>query len=118
MYMNVELLILAFGSWYIRSLDWLQHHLFTCPSKKFLHIDCPGCGLQRSFIYLLRGDFGNSWSLYPATVPLILLIGFTLVHLKMKFRYGGEIIKYLQIAIGIIILSFYVYKILNHKLTA
>ena len=31
-----------------------------CPIKVFLHIDCPGCGLTRATIALLKGDISKS----------------------------------------------------------
>ena len=31
-----------------------------CPFKVFLHIDCPGCGLTRATIALLKGDISKS----------------------------------------------------------
>lgn len=33
----------------------------TCAFKYFFGIDCPGCGLTRSFIMLFRLDFVQSW---------------------------------------------------------
>ena len=31
-----------------------------CPFKVFLHIDCPGCGLTRATLSLLKGDISKS----------------------------------------------------------
>lgn len=90
--------------------------MLTCPSKKWLHVDCPGCGLQRSVIALFRGDIHTSLSLYPATIPLLALLGFTALHLKFDFRNGGTVIKYMQLGVAAIIIVFYIYKVLNHKL--
>ena len=41
-------------------IDWLQKHMIPCFSKKYLGIECPGCGLQRSFIALLKGNIVES----------------------------------------------------------
>jgi hypothetical protein len=98
------------------AVDWLEQNMLTCPSKKWLHLECPGCGLQRSVIALLRGDIPTSLSLYPATIPLLALLGFLVLHLKFDFRYGAVVIKYLQLGAAIIILVFYIYKVLNQKL--
>ena len=110
--------ILFFLSTYGRFTEWLQGHMLACPSKKFLHIECPGCGLQRSMLALIKGDFAGSWNLYPATIPILLLMGFTLLHLKYKFARGAEVIKYSYAVIAIMIAVFYIYKIVNHKITA
>ena len=110
--------VLLFLFNYSNFTQWLQHHLLVCPSKKFLHMECPGCGMQRSLLALMQGDFPASWSLYPATVPILLLMGFTLLHLKCRFAMGATIIKYSFVVIAIVIAVFYIYKIVNHKIIA
>ncbi|MFT3936147.1 MAG: DUF2752 domain-containing protein [Chitinophagaceae bacterium] len=98
--------------------DWLQDHMLSCPSKKYLHIECPGCGFQRSCIALLRGDIVDSLQLYPATIPMLFLFAFALLHIKYKFVNGAATIKYLQMGVAFVIAVFYIYKILNHKIIA
>lgn len=97
-------------------LDWATHHLFSCPYKSLFGVDCPGCGLQRSVLFLFKGDFITSLKLYPATIPLILIVLFTIAHLKFDFKFGAQFIKILYIGIGSIILINYIYKIYNHQL--
>jgi len=92
--------------------------MISCPSKKFFHLECPGCGLQRSFLSLLQGDFLKSFQLYPATVPILGLLAFTFLHLRYKYATGAVVIKNLYVGITIVILVFYIYKILNHKIIA
>lgn len=36
----------------------------TCFTQELFGLDCPGCGLTRSFIYLSRNDWQSSWSLH------------------------------------------------------
>lgn len=99
-------------------VDWMERNMLTCPSKKWLHLECPGCGLQRSVIALFRGDIGTSLHLYPATIPLLFLVGFTALHIRYDFRHGATVIKYLFIGTAAIVYVFYIYKLLNHKLVA
>lgn len=99
-------------------LHWVEGHLLTCPSKKYLHLECPGCGLQRSLISLLKADLPTSFRLYPATIPLLAMVLFTVAHLKFKFSHGALIIKYLQLSAAVVILVFYIYKIVNHNIIA
>jgi len=101
---------------YFSFLQWLDKHLLTCPSKKFLHIDCPGCGLQRSVLRLLEGRLGESLQLYPATMPLMVLGLYAALHLKFHFAQGALVIKILQGLVGIIILVFYIYKVVTLKI--
>lgn len=97
-------------------LDWLSLHLLSCPFKSNFGIDCPGCGLQRSVLALLRGNFIDSFKLYPATLPLIFIVIFTFIHLKVDFKFGAQLIKITFITIAVIILINYIYKIYNHQL--
>jgi hypothetical protein len=96
-------------------IEWLEDHLLTCPSKHLFDIDCPGCGLQRSILALLEGDWIKSFQLYPATIPILFCFIFTALHLKFDFKQGAEIIKWSYILNVAIILVFYCYKIFTHK---
>ncbi|MDQ7947772.1 MAG: DUF2752 domain-containing protein [Pedobacter sp.] len=97
-------------------LDWLQAHLLACPIKSLSGLDCPGCGFQRSVIALLQGDLSRSVQLYPATIPLIGMGIFAFAHLKLDFKHGALVIKIFYIAISIIILTKYIYKIITYQL--
>lgn len=97
-------------------IEWLREHLLTCPSKRFFHLDCPGCGLQRSIIALLEGDIEKSIQLYPATIPILFCFLFMVLHIKFDFKKGAFIIKGLFILSISIIIIFYLYKIFTYKL--
>ncbi|WP_131539277.1 DUF2752 domain-containing protein [Pedobacter nototheniae] len=97
-------------------LDWLSHHLLTCPLKAHFGVDCPGCGLQRSVISLFKGNIVESFKLYPATIPLIFIVIFTLLHLKFDFKFGAQLIKIVFAGVAVIIIINYIYKIYNHQL--
>jgi len=96
--------------------DWLNHHLLSCPFKAHFGVDCPGCGLQRSVLALAKGHLYESFKFYPATIPLIILVAFTIIHLKVDFKFGAQFIKIIFISIAVIILINYIYKIYNHQL--
>jgi len=96
--------------------DWLNDHLLSCPVKSHFGIDCPGCGLQRSFLALLKGDVVGSFKWYPPTIPLILLFVFTGLHLKFDFHTGAKIIKIGFAGIAVLVLINYIYKVYNHQL--
>ena len=99
-------------------VSWLEKHMLICPSKYLLHMDCPGCGIQRSFIALIKGDVVLSLTLYPALLVIMFILFYTALHLKMDFRHGARNIKILQLVAATIIVCFYIYKIINNKLTA
>lgn len=93
----------------------MMNYLIPCPWRYFFHMDCPGCGFQRSLIALFRADLASSVALYPATIPILFLSFFTLLHLKFQFAKGAILIKYLQLFTGTVILVFYIYKIVTLK---
>jgi hypothetical protein len=92
-------------------IHWLEKHLLTCPFKSLTGLDCPGCGFQRSFIALLKGDLTQSFKFYPATLPFIVLIFYMLLHLKFDFRNGALILKVMYILVSSIIIINYIYKV-------
>lgn len=55
--------------------------MFACPSKSMTGLDCPGCGMQRSVIALLEGNLWESFTLYPALLPLLITFGLLAVYL-------------------------------------
>ena len=85
-------------------IHWLEDHFMTCPYKALSGMDCPGCGMQRSFIELLKGNFSESFLLYPALLPTLFTLLFTACHLVFKFKNGAEVIKYSFISTVIIVL--------------
>lgn len=107
------LVLLSEGTAFVH---WLEHHLLTCPFKHLTGLDCPGCGVQRSVIALLKGDLMASFKLYPATIPLIGLLVFAAIHLKFELKNGAFFIKFLYIVVTLIIVSNYIYKIFTHQL--
>lgn len=102
---------------YHSGVDFLGQHLFDCPFKRSFGIDCPGCGLQRSIISLVNGHFIDSFKLYPATIPILLLAIFTFLHIKLDFKFGAFAIKIVFFFIAFIVVVNYIYKIYYHQLS-
>ncbi len=73
--------------------DWLEQHTLPCFYKKYLGFECPGCGMQRAFIEILRGNFLESLKIYPALLPTIFLLTFLILHLIFKFEKGAFVLK-------------------------
>lgn len=78
-------------------------------------MDCPGCGIQRSFVLLLKGDIKASFFMYPALLPILLLFGFLAINLLLKLKNGPNILKYMYLFCTGIILVSYIYKLLVTK---
>jgi len=89
---------------------WLEDHFLTCPIKEDTGLDCPGCGLQRSFVALLEGDMAGSIAMYPALLPMLLMLVVLVAHLIFKFQHGATWLKGLFIFNVVVIVINYVLK--------
>ena len=94
--------------------NWLESVSQPCFYKAFLGVECPGCGMQRSFIELLRGNLSESLTLYPALSTTVFLIVLLIIHLIFKLRNGALMLKILFIVNAHIMVLHYIYKIINH----
>jgi len=94
-------------------INWLEQHLPACMYKKYLGIDCPGCGMQRSFIELLKGDLSESIVLYPALIPMIFMFAYLILHLIFKFEKGALVLKLTFISVTVIIVGSYIFKLIS-----
>ncbi|HMK04109.1 MAG TPA: DUF2752 domain-containing protein [Ferruginibacter sp.] len=94
---------------------WLEQHVLPCFFKSHFHVDCPGCGFQRSGIALLKGDIANSFIYYPALIPMLLYFGFLALNSKYHFRNARSIINAGCIMIFVIIGTSYIFKLLNQN---
>jgi hypothetical protein len=95
-------------------ITWLESHQSTCSFREMTGIECPGCGLQRSILALLRGDLAGSILQFPALLPLAAMFLFLGIHLVFKLKHGALILKIFYIGnISLIVLN-YVCKIIIH----
>ena len=76
-------------------ISWLKDNMLSCPYKATWGLDCLGCGMQRSIIALLEGDLSTSIQLYPALLPLLILLTYTGLHLKYKYLRGAQVVMWL-----------------------
>ncbi len=89
---------------------WLENHMAPCLLKQLSGIDCPGCGIQRSFVELLKGNFIASIKIYPPLLFIIFCIFLTATHLLIKFKNGANYIKYACFTTMSIVLLNYIIK--------
>ncbi|MDM9630747.1 DUF2752 domain-containing protein [Robiginitalea aurantiaca] len=96
-------------------LIWMLQEklMLPCLSKQVLGIDCPGCGLQRSVAFLLKGEFAASFLMYPALLPMLTLFGFLALNRFVNFRKENTIIAVLGGLTVFSILANYIIKLLN-----
>jgi hypothetical protein len=94
-------------------LMFLERFMLPCISKQVLGIECPGCGLQRSILHLLRGDLAAAFQMYPALFPMIALFGFLALNRFVAFRRANTIIIWLAGLTVFSILANYALKFFN-----
>lgn len=90
-----------------------EDKMLSCFYKKYIGVDCPGCGMQRAFYYLIHGDFLASVKMFPALIPLAVMILFLIAHLIFKFKKGHTILLFLFILNSAIIVVNYIIKFLT-----
>ncbi|MGM0649945.1 MAG: DUF2752 domain-containing protein [Bacteroidota bacterium] len=95
-------------------IKWLEDHLGKCAFKEFTGMDCPGCGMQRAFIELLKGNVWESLQYYPGLIPMMVTLIFLALHLLFKFKHGALVLKIMFIFTVIVTVSTYVIKILTN----
>jgi len=94
-------------------IDWLQKHLLPCPFKYITGIDCPGCGFQRAVVQLLKGNFAQSWALYPGAIPLMILAVIYWLDNRYHFDPKQYIKTPLAVLTGCLLLVSYAFKMLG-----
>ena len=98
----------------LKIITWLESHQGTCSFREHVGIECPGCGLQRSILALLRGDLVESILQFPALLPLMAMFAFLGIHLVFKFKHGAFVLKMFYITNISIIIMNYIYKLIIH----
>ncbi len=98
---------------YFIALEWLEKIMIPCFFKAIFHIDCPGCGLQRSMFLLLKGDLAGGINMYWATVPIVFMFIVLWLHLRFNFKAGNQVLIFLYSVNGFLIFCQYFYKLSN-----
>ncbi len=93
-------------------VDDYEEKMLSCVYKKYLGIECPGCGMQRAFALLMKGEVVESLKMFPALIPIIFMLLFLVLHLLFKFNKGHLILLYLFILNATIIVVNYIVKLL------
>lgn len=95
-------------------ITWLEHNLLSCPYKKYLGVDCFGCGMQRSLVEILKGNLAESFYLYPALLPMIFMFFLLVAHLIFKFKNGGAYLKYTFFFVVAVVVLNFIDKLIYH----
>ncbi len=81
----------------------------TCVFQHLLGIPCPGCGMTRALLSLLRLDFAAAWDYNP----LIFLMPYVFVYLFFDLR-PARLHRYLLLAVGALALIHWAFVLFQH----
>lgn len=87
--------------------------MLPCLNKKLFGVECFGCGIQRSFLFLLHGDFAKAFHMFPAIYTTLLFFLFLGLHIIDKNRSYHKIVIFIAILNAVIMVVSYFYKLLN-----
>jgi hypothetical protein len=87
-----------------------EDYMLPCLNKKFLGLECMGCGMQRSLALIFQGEFVAAFYMYPAIYTLILLISFVLLNSFKNYKFAFKIIITLAVINVILIVGNFIFK--------
>ena len=81
--------------------------MLPCVSKKITGMDCPGCGIQRSISFLMKGEFIDSFLMYPGLLPIIALFSFLILDIFVSIKNSEKIKLFLTFfTLGTVLISY------------
>ena len=105
-------LIIYCSKFFTTIVGWLEQNMLPCYFKYFFGIDCPGCGLQRSIILLLKGNFGESIQMYPPLLPIVFVLLLHFLNKQVNYKNKAILFKlFVWTAAGITAANF-LYKLI------
>ncbi|HEX8577328.1 MAG TPA: DUF2752 domain-containing protein [Flavobacterium sp.] len=91
----------------------IEKYMLPCTNKMIFGLDCPGCGTQRAFLMVLKGDFLGAFHMFPAIYTTIVLFAAIALHFVDKSRKYHTVIISFAIVNAVIMITSYIYKITN-----
>jgi len=97
----------------VNIIDCLEGMMIPCYFKLIFGINCPGCGLQRSIIFLLRGELWASIQMYPPLLPIIFTISLHFFNKGFTYPYQEQIFKTVVLLLFALVSVNFLVKLLN-----
>lgn len=63
---------------------------FPCAFRTLTHLLCPGCGVTRLCLALLRGDLAGAWQANPALLAMLPALAVLAVRLSLRYVREGS----------------------------
>ena len=91
----------------------IEDFMIPCINKTLFGVDCFGCGTQRAFLLILKGEFLEAFYMFPAIYTTILFFIILGLNFMDKSRNYHKIIILLAIMNAVIMIISYFYKLTN-----
>lgn len=76
-----------------------EDHMLPCMFKTATGMDCPGCGTQRAFSKMADGKVVDSYVMFPALIPTLIVFLFIPIQIKLAAKISSDwIISFFLIA--------------------
>ncbi len=87
----------------------MEEYMLPCLSKKYLGIECFGCGSQRAIVLLFQGEFKAAFFMFPAVYTLVMLFGLVALNFIDKTRnYHRLIVSTAIITATTMVISYFI----------
>ncbi|MBV3417392.1 DUF2752 domain-containing protein [Holdemanella biformis] len=90
-------------------LLFLLLFFYKCPFQTITGIPCPGCNMTTSLYYLLHTDIKRSFYYHALLIPTMLIF-----LACVYFRKNEKIIKILLIIWCILMIAYYIYRMIMY----
>lgn len=84
--------------------------MLPCSWKEAFGVECPGCGAQRSFLHLMQGDLSESIVQFPALIPILFLVAYSILHVWKPMRFPAKVIVVSVLIVGVLLFGNWIVK--------
>ena len=93
----------------------LVHFLFGqfCPVMIFFHFPCPGCGMTRALLLVLRGHWAEAWQLQPLVYGWMVLGFWFGFERYIRNQKSSVLMKGYLIFLLLAVLGLYFWRLLH-----
>ena len=84
-----------------------------CPVVLLTGYPCPGCGLTRATLKLLRFDFHGAWEMHPFIYMIVVLAVFFCVNRYCLNDKYWKILRVMVIVTAIMMIAFYIWRMIT-----
>ena len=87
----------------------VEDYMISCPTKKFLGVECFGCGTQRALVLIFQGKFIEAFHMFPAIYPMLIFLMFIILnYIDKKRNYSNFLIASAVITCCTMVISYFI----------